>query len=436
MPNSSKIRQQRKRPTLWVPESFHPESTLPPHLLLHTQSANYLMHAIIVRVAYGGHDVARLKMRYLRNVMGSHNCKPIVNALIDSGDIRRVGNFVEGKRSFGYLPGPQYETARLRKHYPTDPRLLERLEAVSRQLEDDRQRNWKPIHDQWQQWQTPLTIDRRQAERIIADIPLESNPYDIQTLLVDRIRPGQHRFILDPYGRVHNSITSLHRTLRPALRIQGQPLASLDIINSQPAMLAVLTSRANQDGGTASNHAALQGDTLRGGPQANSPLTASTSIYDAHTFTPEEGVVSYQQLATSGRLYEHLMDRTGLTRAEVKVGLLRDVFGKRGWYPSPVEDAFKESFPGPWRFVRQFNRDDHAALLRELQRVESDLVIERVGPLLVASGSGPFISLHDSVYCRGGDLEAVQSVFDQATQEIGVQLKLKVEAPELQGVPT
>jgi hypothetical protein len=58
------------------------------------------------------------------------------------------------------------------------------------------------------------------------------------------------------------------------------------------------------------------------------------------------GFSQYEQLATSGRLYEHLMDKTGLSRREVKKGLLRDVFGKNGWYPSALEDAFRRSFPG------------------------------------------------------------------------------------------
>ena len=94
------------------------------------------------------------------------------------------------------------------------------------------------------------------------------------------------------FGRVHNSITSLHRTLRPALRIAGQPLGSIDIVNSQPALLALLIHNTD------------------------------SSIHDRHTFTPKVGVVGYNQLATSGRLYEHLMEWTGLSRREVKVGLL------------------------------------------------------------------------------------------------------------------
>ena len=133
---------------------------------------------------------------------------------------------------------------------------------------------------------------RRGSSPIFHRSQTESNPYGIQTLLVERISPGQHRFIPDAYGRVHNAITSLHRTLRPALRIAGQPLGNVDIVNSQPALLAVLMHNTD------------------------------SSIYDRHTFTPKVGVVGYNQLATSGRLYEHLMEWTGLSRREVKVGLL------------------------------------------------------------------------------------------------------------------
>ena len=276
MPNSNKYRRTDKRPTFWVPRSFHPDITLPPRLLTHCQCAYYLMHSIVVRVAYGDRNGARLKMQYLQNTMGRHRCKPILDALINSGDVRRVGNYIEGDHSFGYLPGQQYEEDKLRRFCPTDLRLLERLDAVSREAEADAQRHWSPIHDVWQQWQTHLRLDRRQARRIIANIPLELNPYDVQTLLIERIRPGQHRFIVDDYGRVHNSITSLHRTLRPALRISGQPLVNIDIVNSQPALLAVLMHQRRSQPSTnrhATDHA-----------PAN-----SSSIYDGSSFPPLVG---------------------------------------------------------------------------------------------------------------------------------------------------
>ena len=119
------------------------------------------------------------------------------------------------------------------------------------------------------------------------------------------------------------------------------------------------------------------------------------------------------------------MDRTGLSRADVKLGLLRDVFGKRGSYPSAVERAFRQSFPGVHRLVRQFNRDDHGALLKELQRVESDLVIRQVGGRLSQAGTGPCISLHDSVFCRRDELQTVESAFQRQLASMGFSLQLK-----------
>ena len=60
---------------------------------------------------------------------------------------------------------------------------------------------------------------------------------------------------------------------------------------------------------------------------------------------------------------------------------------------------------------------------QELQRVESDLVIQQVGGRL--AGNGPFISLHDSVFCRRDDLAVVESAFEHATKTVGFRVKLK-----------
>ena len=270
--NSKQHGRKGKRPIFWVPESFHPENTLPPRLLPHCQSAYYLMHAIIVRVAFGDRDAAHLKMEHLRNVMGREYGR-ILNALLDSGDMQRIGNFIERIRCFGYLPAPKYKKQKLRQVRPTDPRLMERLEKVHADIEAEKQRYCGPIHDVWQRWQTHLCVDIRQARTIIAQLPVESNPYHIQTLLVERIRFRQHRFTVDAYGRVHNSITSLHRTLRPALRIQRQPLASLDIVNSQPGLLALLIHQHQPgDLGTDQGH------------------PSPPSIYDVRQNPPTRGV--------------------------------------------------------------------------------------------------------------------------------------------------
>ena len=88
-----------------------------------------------------------------------------------------------------------------------------------------------------------------QAREIIAAIPIDSNPYDVQSLIVDRIHRREHRYKVDDFGRVHNDITNMSRVLRPALRVRGQQLSHLDIVNSQPALLAVLIGQRGNGSG-------------------------------------------------------------------------------------------------------------------------------------------------------------------------------------------
>jgi hypothetical protein len=383
------------------------------------------MHAIMVRIAYGERDGARLKKRYLENVLGRWACQPVLECMRESGEIQRRGQYMPGSQCFLYLPAEHYRHQKLRDYVPTNPDLLRRL-ANARQEEDaDRRRNWQPIHTVWERWQRHLRVDREQAREIIAAIPIDSNPYDVQSLIVDRIHRREHRYKVDDFGRVHNDLTNMCRVLRPALRVRGQQLSHLDIVNSQPALLAVLIGpRGNGSGERAgSGEVGL----ANSGEGETSSEAGSVSIYDRRGFSPVEGVGHYRALATAGRLYEHLMATTGMPRGAVKKGLLRDVFGKRGSYPCPLEDAFRASFPAVHQFIRWFNRDDHAALLRHLQRVESDLVIDRVGRRLHELRCTGCISLHDAVYCARSDIEIVEQAFRDAVTSMQMQIKLKVE---------
>ncbi len=186
--------------------------------------------------------------------------------------------------------------------------------------------------------------------------------------------------------------------------MHDQPLAHIDIVNSQSGMLAVLMEPEPANGST----------------------NQRVSTYDVAIFGPAEGFRAYQQAVTEGDLYELLMAETGLSRKEIKVGLLRDVFGKRGRYPSDIERAFRRRFPRVWTFVRKFNRDDHAALLRELQRVESNLVIHGVGQRLQTLGIRGCVSLHDAVYCSRDDIGLVERAFREQLKALGFQLTLDV----------
>lgn len=113
-------------------------------------------------------------------------------------------------------------------------------------------------------------------------------------------------------------------------------------------------------------------------------------------------------------------------REKAKLLLLRDVFAKKGRYPSPFEETFRRTFPTVHQFVRRVNRENHGDLIRVLQRVESWLVIENVAPRLVSRGI-PILTLHDALYCRVGDVPAVVDAFAETFEDLDLRLTVKTE---------
>ena len=121
-------------------------------------------------------------------------------------------------------PAEQYISQGLRRYVPTDPILLDRLLAARQQAIAQQARYRQPIHDFWERSQRRLSIDWDEACEVLQRLPINSNPFGVQGMLAERIRNRQFGLSVDPYGRVHNSITNLNRQLRPALRIKGAPL--------------------------------------------------------------------------------------------------------------------------------------------------------------------------------------------------------------------
>lgn len=145
-------------------------------------------------------------------------------------------------------------------------------------------------------------------------------------------------------------------------------------------------------------------------------------------------VLAFRSFAQSGELYEILVkevNRPEIDRDEIKIGLLRDVFAKRGSYRSPIEDAFARLFPSVLAYVRRVNTNDHATLVRVLQQEESSLVVETVAADLLSRHPGVFfLTLHDAIYATHGHLSKVQDSFGRAFDSRNFQLTYKTKLQE------
>jgi len=313
-----------------------------------------------------------------------------------------------------------------------DP-VIARVRREWERMRGEQMGRWLPIHQELCRVQQALTI-LPQADAILDG--LRDDTRLCQHVLVENIRRQDFTFTLSSTGRVFNAITGLKRELRKTLRLEGEAIGGVDICCTQPALLAVLM------GGILSQNVPTYLQWTTGSPLTLPPPVPLTSrvavplgLPSSLNFAPLPGpdFGMFRSLVRDGSLYDKLVSLcsgAGIVlaapeRDSVKRAVLRDFLAKRGSYPCPFEDMFKTAFPSVHRFVRWVNRDDHATLIRLLQRFESWLVIENVAPRLV--DHIPILTLHDAIYSRVRDIQVVQDAFAQTFRDLGFCLRVKAE---------
>lgn len=272
--------------------------------------------------------------------------------------------------------------------------------------------------------QNDLEIDGAKSKAILMTLPVESNPFDVQGIIVRDILDCRFRLSVGNYGRVANSITSMKRVMRTALRCAGMPLSGVDIKCAQPCLLSLLIRFSQKN---VTSYIATPWLPLLP-PVVPCP---SLAVFSAACFSGELFGILGMRLRDAGFVW---------SRDKVKKRFLADVLAKKkanaagAEYPSVIENIFRDEFPGVWKFIRDVNENgwEHARLIRLLQQLESWLVIEQVCGRFVQRYPGKFlISLHDAVYCRQEMLGALIESFEQVFSELDFRPTLKVEGSDL-----
>jgi hypothetical protein len=359
----------------------------------------------------------------------------VIEALLDHGAIERIG-YSAGQQSFGYRLSERFIGDKHIRLPVSDPRLISRLPRFFWRAEADRLSRMKPVHHLLAEQQYRLQIDGDDARQILDSLPPKSNPYDVQGILVRDIECRKFQLNVGRYGRVSNNITSMKREVRKALRVNGEPLVSVDISCAQPALLAkIIKDKPRQRERQTKERKAEE----RSKQETQLP---KGSIYDVHEILPSlpnDDLALFETLVLNGKFYAFLLDhlhRLGIPmeRETLKRKFLADVIAKRkanrygAEYPSQVEDIFRLLFPTVYGFIRDFNNDGwhHENLIRELQRQESKLVIETVAAALTTQYPDTFfLTLHDAIYTTSNHIPKVEQAFKNAFTQIGFQMTLK-----------
>lgn len=227
-----------------------------------------------------------------------------------------------------------------------------------------------------------------------------------QVTVLNRIDRGEHVYSVGPVsGRVTNTLCGASRNVRKHLRIAGLPAVSVDLSCCQPALLgAMLTS-----------HGQIRslGESMLPPP-------------------PMRGVHRFAEDASNGRLYDILVEQSGVERGRLKRAFMSSVLAKKGRCNERVETAFATLYPEVHRYICEANSADHSKVIVALQRAESWLVRNFITPRVV--DVMPVITVYDAFFCPiTYEAELLAGVRD-GLEEARVSMLAKIEIPDVPGL--
>jgi len=389
---------------------------------MHTfiDEARYLVHCVIDGALRGREDLygfVPLKQAYFRRLIDKNRLTQHLGALTSHDVLRRDGVYVIGKKSLGYQLGEQYrfdELVRIPITYEPLARKVRQLIVDLQRKKSEALRESPEVY-QWlrRMQETFLGIDEAAARKEVNRLSNDQCKH-LQGILIDKIVRCEFLFSIGRNsGRIFNSITGLKSSVRGRILLNGQQTESVDISNSQPAFHGFgITLTARSSGITVPKH-----------------LQDGLSV-DWYTDNWTTG--NYVYACESGELYEQIAQAAGhdLKRGDVKVGVLRDVFGRKKPYPSYTDSAFGQLFPGVRQGIWQLNCGyrRHNRTLLWLQQLEAWFMLRRVCEHLRQDyGEAPIVTVHDSIYFPADDAwrRRVHGAIRKMAGQIGISFRTK-----------
>jgi len=194
------------------------------------------------------------------------------------------------------------------------------------------------------------------------------------------------RFKKDKYGRIHTPLTNLERGLKANLSLNGKNIFEIDYACSQPRFIAL---------------------------EASKEFGMTSDIQNFLKLCEGEKSIKLD-------LYNYLMFKIGYnkSRDEFKKFILQNLYGKR-FTSKKLEEIFLLEFPNIYKFILKQKENGHANFARNMQKVESDLVIQTVCKNLYEKYEGiSLCTIHDSVICNEEYVKCVKFEMELAFEEI------------------
>jgi DNA-binding PadR family transcriptional regulator len=277
----------------------------------------------------------------------------------------------------------------------TDKTLIRRIEQTGHKSGLQNSKKYPALH----KWVNQVELDREGALQTIREEYERRFLYDPSTAearrtyslgAIARISEGNLYFKVSPTNnRLDTNFTALPRELVKHITIKSQKPYEMDISNSQPFFLSTLFEMT---------------------PAIEKVCTQylghdyTMIIKSLHVAGSKDGRL-YSLLVSEGRFYNYMrcvFDREGIPyadRDDLKEQLFIVFFGDlRAKRYSTAARVFEREFPSVQQMIDKIKREDHRRLAVLLQRIESDVMLNRVAREIGRQlPNMPMLTKHDSI---------------------------------------
>jgi len=233
-------------------------------------------------------------------------------------------------------------------------------------------------------------------------------------LAINWFESQDRAFIIDDSGyRLHTVLTMSNKILRECITIDGKKLLEIDMSSSQFYCLIYLMDINNWNEIINKNNRILndyKGYNIKYYTSNTNMCTIIDEIQASGEF------IKYKDLVTGDQFYEHFLKLyqkvyPNATRKRIKQLMIKALFSKNETHCAGVKGLFKSEFPNIYALISFIKRsrdtketDRHAVMAILLQRIESELILNRVCKRIhKEKPSFPILTIHDCLVTTVGN---------------------------------
>lgn len=254
----------------------------------------------------------------------------------------------------------------------------------------------------------------------------------------------------DNYSRVHTNFTNLSKNIREKfLFMDEKKVIGIDIVSSQAALLHSLFDQQltkldihskksiielldmNPPSDTESKYqnmrAGYRGIHINDQQLNESIPEIKNKTLDEFINASRKELKKYECVLQTEGVYEYFMDKWELLtqdtkkRKFIKNQWITYVFGRgKTKLTETMHRIWEIEFPNLTILLNHLKKGDYKALAHTLQRIEADIIYNKVCPRIDSEYKVPYCTVHDSIIVSEDIVDDVAYLFDKVLEENGI----------------